>query len=168
MSLNAGITFVVTEQQAACRFQYEPIMFCFATSPQVPFISCSAQTPADLCLFKSYSQLFRCVSLRPCWPSSEPPVRRAARGLVTGTPRRLASMKTLVTREVLLPKWLLGEKNKISIHRVYLVSRLDPADRLQADARDFANRYLSSRKTVWKGFYGAEPTEYKWLRLSFL
>lgn len=51
MSLNAAITSVATEQQAACRFQYEPIMFCLATSPQVPsFPAVRKQPPICICL----------------------------------------------------------------------------------------------------------------------
>lgn len=45
MSLNAAVTFVVTEQQATCRFQYASIMFCFATSPQVPLFPALRKQP---------------------------------------------------------------------------------------------------------------------------
>lgn len=57
MSLNAAITFVVTEQQAACHFQYEPIMFCFATSPQVPLFPALRKQP-PICIYLKITASF--------------------------------------------------------------------------------------------------------------
>lgn len=135
---------MVTEQQAACRFQYEPIMFCFATSPQVPLFPALLKHPAiciHLKITASFLDLFHLGHAEEESPEDAGRQRQ----------KKNSQKSSAWTREWNRTSISVNENTRVArgFPAKMAAARLDPADRLQADARDFANRYLSVTAALW-------------------